>query len=99
MNLDDEFTKVYISKMMEKLNQSKNKLQDIQNQVQTESNMYKQMADEAETQIKEYRTMIKNLEELCVGYKSIIDNNYVKVSQANRDVAEVINTLIAKKEF
>lgn len=99
LGLDDEFTKVYISKMMEKLNQSKNKLQDIQNQVQTESNMYKQMVDEAEAQIKEYRTMIKNLEELCVGYKSIIDNNYVKVSQANRDVAEVINTLIAKKEF
>lgn len=99
LGLDDEFTKVYIYKMMEKLNQSKNKLQDIQNQVQTESNMYKQMVDEAEAQIKEYRTMIKNLEELCVGYKSIIDNNYVKVSQANRDVAEVINTLIAKKEF
>jgi len=99
LGLDDEFTKVYISKMMEKLNQSKNKLQDIQNQVQAESSMYKQMVDEAETQIKEYRTMIKNLEELCVGYKSIIDNNYVKVSQANRDVAEVINTLIAKKEF
>ena len=99
LGLDDEFTKVYISKMMEKLNQSKNKLQDIQDQVQAESNMYKQMVGEAETQIKEYRTMIKNLEELCVGYKSIIDNNYVKVSQANRDVAEVINTLIAKKEF
>lgn len=99
LGLDDEFTKVYISKMMGKLNQSKNKLQDIQDQVQAESNMYKQMVGEAETQIKEYRTMIKNLEELCVGYKSIIDNNYVKVSQANRDVAEVINTLIAKKEF
>ena len=57
------------------------------------------MIKDAETQIKEYRSMIKNLEELCIGYKTIIDNNCVKVSQVNRDVAEVLNTLIGKKEF
>ena len=61
--------------------------------------MYREMINDAESQIKEYRSMIKNLEELCVGYKSIIDNNCVKVSQANREVAEIINTLINKREF
>ena len=68
-------------------------------QVQEESNTYREMIDDAETQIKEYRSMIKNLEELRDGYKTIIDNNNVKVAQANRNVADVINTLVNKREF
>lgn len=97
--LDDEFNKVYISKMIEKLNECKKKLHTVEEQVKTESNMYREMIDDAESQIKEYKFMIKNLEELCVGYKTIIDNNCVKVSQANKDVAEVVNSLVGKKEF
>lgn len=99
LGLDDEFNKAYISKMMEKLNANKSILESVQQQVQEESNTYREMIKDAEIQIKEYRGMIKNLEELCTGYKTIIDNNYVKVSQANKDVSEVLNTLIGKKEF
>lgn len=99
LGLDDEFNKAYISKMMEKLNANKEVLESVQQQVQEESNTYREMIKDAETQIKEYRGMIKNLEELCVGYKTIIDNNVVKVAQANKDVVEVLNTLIGKKEF
>ena len=99
LGLDDEFNKMYISKMMDKLNESKIILENAQLKVQSESNMYRDMINEAEAQINEYKSMIKNLEELCNGYKTIIDNNTVKVSQANKDVADVINTLIGKKEF
>lgn len=99
LGLDDEFNRAYISKMMEKLNANKSILESVQQQVQEESNTYREMIKDAEAQIKEYRGMIKNLEELCAGYKTIIDNNCVKVSQANKDVAEVLNTLIGKKEF
>lgn len=99
LGLDEEFNKIYISKMLDKLNSCKETLENIQKQVQEESNTYKGMIAQAEAQIKDYRTMIKNLEELCSGYKTIIDNNIVKVSQANRDVTDVLNTLIGKKEF
>lgn len=99
LGLDDEFNKAYVSKMMEKLNNCKGNLDSVQQQVQTESNTYREMIADAEAQIKEYRGMIKNLEELCTGYKTIIDNNCVRVSQANKDVVEVLNTLIGKKEF
>lgn len=99
LGLDEEFNKVYISKMVEKLNERKKALEDVQLQVQNESNMYKNLIDETEIQIKEYKSMLKNLEELCVGYKTIIDNNIVRVSQANKDVADVVNQLINKKEF
>lgn len=99
LGLDDEFNKAYISKMMEKLNANKVVLESVKQQVQEESNIYREMINDAETQIKEYRSMIKNLEELSIGYKTVIDNNCVKVTQANRDVVEVLNTLIGKKEF
>ena len=99
LGLDDEFNKAYISKMMEKLNANKETLENTKQQVQTESNTYREMINDAEAQIKEYRGMIKNLEELSIGYKTVIDNNCVKIAQANRDVVEVLNTLIGKKEF
>lgn len=99
LGLDDEFNKMYISKMMEKLNANKEVLKNVQLQVQEESNTYREIIANAETQIKEYRGMIKNLEELCSAYKTVIDNNIVKVAQANKEMVDVLNTLIGKKEF
>ena len=99
LGLDDEFNKTYISKMMEKLNKSKEALDIVQSEVQVESDMYKEYIDDAETQIREYKAMIKNLEELCEGYQTIVDNNVVKVSQAKKEVTDTINTLIGKREF
>lgn len=97
--LDEEFNKTYISKMMEKLNICKANLEIIQQQVQMESNTYREMIADAEFEIKQYRTMIKNLEGLCEGYRTIIDNNNVKIAQANKDVSDIINTMIGKKTF
>lgn len=99
LGLGDEFNKTYISKMMEKLNAAKKDLEDAQLEVQIESNTYKDMIADAEAQISEYKIMIKNLENMCDGFRQIIDNNVVKVSQANREVAEIVNTLVNKREF
>lgn len=95
----DDFNKQYILKMLEKLNDSKENLTNVQLEVNKESAMYQELLDEAQSQISEYNTFINNLEEICKAYKTIIDNNVVKVSQANRAVAEVVNILIGKKEF
>lgn len=99
LGLDEEFNKSYVSKMMEKLNGCKEVLANVLEQVQNETNTYREMIADAETQIKEYRAMIKNLEELCAAYKTVIENNGVKVAQANKDVTDVLNTLIGKREF
>lgn len=99
LGLDEEFNKAYVSKMMEKLNTYKEVFNNVQQQVQEESNMYKEMIVDSENQIKEYKGMIKNLEELCEGYRLIIDNNNVKTAQASKDVADVVNQMIGKKEF
>lgn len=99
LGLDDEFNRIYISKMLERLSESKVALEETKKQVEAESNTYKKMIADAETEIKVYKSMIKNLEELCEGYKMIVDNNIVKVSKASREVTHILNTMIGKKEF
>ena len=99
LGLDDEFNKTYTAKMIERLNEDKANLEDVKLQVQTETDMYKELIEESTAQINEYKAMIKNLEELCSGYQMVIDNNSVKVAQANRKVADTINTFVNKTEF
>lgn len=99
LGLGDEFNNTYVAKMLEKLNSTKAILEDVQKQVQEESDMYRQMINDAEIQIKERRAEIRNLEELSTAYKIIIDNNSIKVGRAEKDVADVLNKLIEKKVF
>ena len=99
LGLDDDFNKLYISKTMDKLNEAKKRLEDAQLQVNIESNTYRDMIAEAEAEINEYKIMIKNLEKKCEGFKQVIDGNVVLVSQANKEVADIVNKLIDKKEF
>ena len=99
LGLDDDFNRAYVSKMLDKLNTSKANLLEIQQAVQAEADTYRELIAEAEIQIKEFRSMIKNLEELCTGYRLIIDNNCVKITQATQEVTEVLNTLIGKRTF
>ena len=95
----DEFNIQYIEKIMEKLNQNKDNLMSVQLEIEADAITYKDLIDGAQAQIFEYKSMIKNLEEMCSGYQTIIDNNRVKVSQANMEVVDVLNTLIGRKEF
>lgn len=96
---DEDFNLQYISKKKLMLDEKKKQLEEIQMEVAKESKMYKEMIEENCSQINEYKTMIKNMEGLNAGYQSVIDCNTVKISQANREVAEVLNSLIGKREF
>lgn len=99
LGLGEDFNREYISKCIDKLTKFKNKASEIQLNIYQETNMYKELINEAEIQIKEYKSYIKNLEEMVDGYKKIMDNNSVKLLQANAEVANIINTIVGKKEF
>lgn len=99
LGLDDDFTKLYISKMIDKVNQYKEIYTNVKSQCTTESKSYQDKILENNAMINEYRGYIKNLEELNSGYKTIIDNNLVQVNIAEKDVIKIVNDLIGKKEF
>ena len=95
----DDFNNQYISKMMEKLDEKQHTPLGVQLEVDEESKMYSEMINDARSQINEFKCMINNLENSCEGYQTIIDNNKVKVTMATREVADVVNKLIGKREF
>ena len=95
----DDFNVEYVTRMVEKIHTAMDNVSKVQMEVLNESNMYREMIAKNNDQIAEYRTYIKNLETLNESYKQIIDNNVVKNSQANKELAEHVNTLIGKKEF
>lgn len=95
----DDFNLQYVSKMMEKINESKKQLGNAQLEVGAESNTYQSLIDDAQAQINDYKSYIKNLEEMIKGYQIIIDNNKVKVAQSDREVADIVNKLVGKREF
>lgn len=99
LSCGDDFNLQYIEKMLDKLNQNKDTYESIKQEVSEEQKIYQGMIEDAQAQINEYKCFIKNLESLCNAYQTIISNNTVKCSQAEREVAETLNTLIGKREF
>ena len=99
LGVDDEFNQEYVNCMMDKFNAAKENLEVITSKIDKENDSYKTMIEQNIEQINEYKSYIKNLEELNVGYKTIIDNNTVRVRVADKEVADVLNKLIGKKEF
>lgn len=99
LGLEDEFNKLYIEKMLDKLTQSKGHLEITKQQLQEESQNYSEIIENNISQINEYKGYIKNLEELNNSYKNIIENNSVQIDIAEKEVVQVVNDLIGKKEF
>lgn len=99
LGIDDEFNQEYVNRMMDKFNAAKENLEVITLKIDKENDSYKTMIEQNIEQINEYKSYIKNLEELNIGYKTIIDNNTVRVRVADREVADILNKLIGKKEF
>ena len=99
LGVDDEFNHEYVNRMMEKFNVAKENLEAVNLEVQQENDSYKTLIAQNTNQINEYKSFIKNLEELNSGYKTIIDNNAVKIKMAGTEVTDVLNKLIGKKEF
>lgn len=85
--------------MIDQLNEKKKILAETKLNVAKESEEYKDLILDAQSQINEYKGMVKNLEAMCEGYQTIINNNSVLIKQADKEVADVVNTLINKKEF
>lgn len=99
LGVDEEFHKLYTSKMMDKLNTAKHNLLQAKEEVIKENEDWRIKIVENTCQINEYKNYIKNLENLNAAYKSMMDNNSVMVSQQEQEIIHIINTMIGKKTF
>lgn len=99
LGVDDDFNHEYVRRMIDKFNAAKENIELVTYKVEHENDSYESLIKQNTDTINEYKSYIKNLEELNSGYKTIIDNNTVKIRMADREAVEVINKLIGKKEF
>ena len=99
LGVDEEFHKLYTSKMLDKLNATKHDLLKAKEEVIKDNEDWRLKILENTTQINEYKNYIKNLENLNAAYKSMIDNNSIMVAQQEQEIIHIINTMIGKKTF
>ena len=99
LGLDESFNNEYVSKMLEKLQETERKRDMVKLKLENENENYKELIQQSQDQIKEYKGYINNLVELIDGYQRIIDNNTVELSVCDNEVAGVVNQLIGKREF
>lgn len=99
LGLDEEFNKIYVEKMLAQLSDVKLNLDQIILETEKQNSQYLLMIEENTETINEYKTFIKNLEKLNDGYQSVINNNYASKLIAQKEVTDVLNKLIGKKEF
>lgn len=99
LGVDEEFNLEYVDRMMQKFNDAKENLECVTTEVNHENDSYRTMIEQNTNMINEYKGYIKNLEELNVGYKTILANNSVKIKRAETEMTDILNKLIGKKEF
>ena len=99
LGVDEEFNLEYVNRMMDKFNTAKENLEFVTAEVNHENDSYRTMIEQNANMINEYKGYIKNLEELNVGYKTILANNSVKIKRAETEMTDILNKLIGKKEF
>ena len=99
LGVDEEFNLEYVDRMMQKFNDAKENLECVTAEVNHENDSYRTMIEQNTNMINEYKGYIKNLEELNVGYKTILANNSVKIKRAETEMTDILNKLIGKKEF
>lgn len=99
LGLDDDFNKTYMNKMLDKLALAEHEKAFIVDSLTEETKKYEELISHSINMINEYKGYIKNLEELIDSYKTIVDKNKVQIDIQDRNIAEIVNSLIGKKEF
>ena len=99
LGLGNDFNQEYISKLMQKLNDAKEKYETVVMGIKTQKETYSSIIKENIDQINELKQMINNLEKQNQAYTDVIESLEVDKIVAEKDVRDIIATMIGKKIF
>lgn len=99
LGLGNEFNQQYIDRLLQKLNAAKDEYDITLTGIQTQKETYSSIVKDNMDQINEYRQMIKNLEKQNQAYTDVIDNLETDRIVAEKEVRDIIATMIGKKVF
>ena len=99
LGLGNEFNQEYINRLMDKLSAAKEEYESVCVGIQTQAETYSSIIKDNTEQINEYKQIIKNLEKQNQAYTDVIASLEVDKTVAEKDIREIIATMIGKKVF
>ena len=99
LGLGNEFNAEYINKLLDKLNIAQKKCDAAAFHIMEQTNMYGQLIHENMEQITEYKRIIDALQSENQAYNDVIDNLAADKLVAEKEVRDIIATMIGKKVF
>ena len=99
LGLGNEFNQEYINKLMQKLDAAKEEYETVVMGIKTQKETYSSIIKENTDQINELKQMVNNLEKQNQAYTDVIESLEVDKVIAEKDVRDIIATMIGKKIF
>lgn len=99
LGVGKEFNENYINKLLDKLNEAKEEYSKTEAEIENNKEDYTKIIEDNNNVINEYRRIIKQLEQDNAAYKEVIENLDVKKTIAEKDVRDIVATLIGKSVF
>lgn len=91
--IGDDFNKIFIDRVLERLEQHKVILEEKENEIAEQRSVYLQIIKDNEEQIAEFKASIKKLEKLNEDYRSVIDNINAECASARLAIRNDVETL------
>lgn len=99
LGVGSDFNQKYIDMLINKLTAAKEEYESVCIGIQTQTATYSSIIKENIDQINEYKQIIKNLEKQNQAYTEVIESLEVDKNVAEKDVRDIIATMIGKKIF
>lgn len=99
LGLGKEFNDDYISRLLEKLNDAKEKCSEEIKKLEESMNQFNEMIEANEAKIREYKTLIKSLEQQNMNMTAIIAEDKTNRVIAEQEVRDIVAIFCGKKVF
>lgn len=99
LGLGNEFNNEYIQRLLDKLNAAKEEYDTVATGIMTQKETYSSIIKDNTEQINDYKQIINALEKQNQAYKDVIDGLEADKIVAEKEVRDIIATMIGKKVF
>lgn len=96
---DEEVNDLFVKKTLEKIKAEQKFLIKVEEDTTNQIKEYKQVIDDNINEIEYSRKVIKSLEEVNESYKTLIKNANLNVEKQKKKITDLVDVLIARKQF
>lgn len=96
---DEEVNELFANKILEKIKQAQAALIPIKEEADRKIEEYRQVIDDNNHEIEYSKRMIRSLEETNSSYNILIKNANLEVDKQIKQISDLVETLIARKQF